>query len=110
MYTYIARRQGSASRSARRGGRPEDARGGLSWGAGILYVLFSEPLDAVFGEMGYTNSVFILMVYSPGIVGVLLVWKHDGLPGLGRFFRRFALVRMSSSAWSSPSGTRRRSC
>jgi membrane protease YdiL (CAAX protease family) len=72
---------------------------GLSWGAGILYVLFSEPLDAVFGPMGYTNPVFILMVYSPGIVGVLLVWKHDGLPGLGRFFRRFALVRMSWAWW-----------
>lgn len=72
---------------------------GLSWGAGILYVFFQEPLDSVFGPMGYTNPIFIFMVYSPGIVGVLLVWKHYGISGLGRFLRRFALVRMSPTWW-----------
>jgi membrane protease YdiL (CAAX protease family) len=72
---------------------------GLSWGVGILYVFFSEPLDAVFGPMGYTNPIFIFMVYSPGIVGVLLVWRHEGLAGVARFFRRFALVRMSPAWW-----------
>ena len=72
---------------------------GLSWGAGILYVFFQEPLDSVFGPMGYTNPIFIVMVYSPGIVGLVLVWRHDGVAGLGRFFRRFALVRMSPTWW-----------
>ncbi|WP_341358298.1 type II CAAX endopeptidase family protein [Georgenia sp. M64] len=72
---------------------------GLSWGVGVLYVFFSEPLDGVFGPMGYTNPIFIFMVYSPGIVGVLLVWRHEGLAGVARFFRRFALVRMSPAWW-----------
>ncbi|TRW44076.1 CPBP family intramembrane glutamic endopeptidase [Georgenia yuyongxinii] len=72
---------------------------GLSWGAGALYVMFQDTLDGVFGPMGYTNPVFVLMVYAPGIVGVLLVWRHYGLSGLARFFRRFALWRMSMAWW-----------
>lgn len=72
---------------------------GLSWGAGILYVSLQEPLDAVFGPMGYTNPIFIFMVYSPGIVGVLLVLKHHGITGLSSFVRRFVLVRMSPVWW-----------
>jgi membrane protease YdiL (CAAX protease family) len=71
----------------------------LSWGSGGLYVLFQERLDAVFGPMGYTNPLFIFMVYAPGIVGVLMVWRHCGLAGLGGFFRRFALARMSPTWW-----------
>lgn len=72
---------------------------GLSWGAGALYMLFQAQVDAVFGPMGYTNPVFILMVYTPGIVGVAMVWRHYGLKGLGHFFRRFALWRMAPSWW-----------
>ncbi|MFJ2031065.1 type II CAAX prenyl endopeptidase Rce1 family protein [Streptosporangium sp. NPDC087985] len=72
---------------------------GLSWGAGVLYVLFQEKLDAVFGPMGYTNPLFVLIVYTPGIVGVFMVWRHYGISGLGGFFRRFASWRMSLSWW-----------
>ncbi|GAA1635654.1 type II CAAX endopeptidase family protein [Georgenia ruanii] len=71
----------------------------LSWGAGVLYMLFQERLDAVFGPMGYTNPLFIFMVYAPGIVGVLMVWRRFGLAGLGAFLRRFALARMSLAWW-----------
>lgn len=48
----------------------------LSWGAGVLYVVFQEQVEGIFGPMGYTNPVFIFMVYSPGIVGILMVWRH----------------------------------
>ncbi|MGW5667113.1 CPBP family intramembrane glutamic endopeptidase [Micromonospora sp. NPDC003776] len=71
----------------------------LSWGMGMLYVLFQAKVEAIFGRMGYTNLVFIFMVYAPGIVGVLMVWRHYGLSGLGGFFRRFTLSRMSLSWW-----------
>jgi membrane protease YdiL (CAAX protease family) len=71
----------------------------LSWGAGVLYVLFQEPLEDVFGPMGYTNPLFILLVYSPGIVGVFMVWRHYGRSGLVSFFRRFALWRMPLTWW-----------
>ena len=72
---------------------------GLSWGMGVLYVLFQAKVDAIFGPMGYTNPVFILMVYAPGIVGVAMVWHRYGLSGLGSFFRRFTLWRMSLAWW-----------
>lgn len=71
----------------------------LSWGSGGLYVAFQEQVDAIFGPMGYTNPVFIFMVYAPGIVGILMVWRHYGLKGLGSFFRRFALWRLSTWWW-----------
>ncbi|WP_262107928.1 CPBP family intramembrane glutamic endopeptidase [Arthrobacter sp. Marseille-P9274] len=72
---------------------------GLSWGAGALYMLFQAEIDAIFGPMGYTNPVFILMVYTPGIVGVAMVWRHYGLSGLASFFRRFGQWRMALSWW-----------
>ncbi|MFE9694191.1 CPBP family intramembrane glutamic endopeptidase [Micromonospora sp. NPDC005806] len=71
----------------------------LSWGMGMLYVLFQAKVESIFGPMGYTNPVFIFLVYAPGIVGVFMVWRHYGLSGLGSFFRRFRLWRMSLSWW-----------
>ncbi|KAE8764913.1 CPBP family intramembrane glutamic endopeptidase [Georgenia thermotolerans] len=71
----------------------------LSWGSGVLYMLFQEPLEALFGPMGYTNPLFIFMVYAPGIVGVVMVWRRLGLAGLGGFLRRFALARMPLAWW-----------
>ncbi|MEO6956786.1 MAG: type II CAAX endopeptidase family protein [Antricoccus sp.] len=71
----------------------------LSWGMGIAYVIFQEPIEKIFGKMGYTNPVFILMVYAPGIVGVAMVWRHAGIAGLRSFFRRFTLWRMPLIWW-----------
>src|SRR5690606_14584562 len=71
----------------------------LSWGMGIAFVLFQSQVEALFGEMGYTNPVFIFMVYSPAIVGIAMVWRSYGLRGLGSFFRRFTLWRMAAKRW-----------
>ncbi len=71
----------------------------LSWGTGVLYVLFQEKVEAIFGPLGYTNPVFIFLVYAPGIVGVSMVWRHYGLSGLVDYFRRFRLWRMSLAWW-----------
>jgi membrane protease YdiL (CAAX protease family) len=71
----------------------------LSWGAGVIYVVFQEQVEAIFGPMGYTNPVFVFMVYSPAIIGVLMVWRHYGLRGLGSFFRRFSLWGMPRVWW-----------
>jgi membrane protease YdiL (CAAX protease family) len=61
---------------------------GLTWGlaAVLIFVSFSTP-------------VFILAVYSPGIVGIFLVWRYYGLKGLGSFFRRLTLWRMPLVWW-----------
>jgi membrane protease YdiL (CAAX protease family) len=72
---------------------------GLGWGIGLLMVLFMEQIEAVFGPIGYTNPVFILIVYSPAIAGLALVWWHCGVAGLGRYFRRLALWRLPGAWW-----------
>ncbi len=46
-----------------------------------------------------SNPLIILAVYSPGFVGVFLVWRFYGLKGLGRFFRRLTLWRMPLVWW-----------
>lgn len=72
---------------------------GLSWGIIALLILFPDQIEAVFGEMGYTNPLFILAVYAPGFAGVFLVWRHYGLKGLVSFFRRLTLWRMPVAWW-----------
>jgi uncharacterized protein len=72
----------------------------LGWGAGILMTVFQEQVEAVFGPIGYTNPVFILVVYSPALAAVWLIWRHYGLHGLGRFAARFALWRMPGVWWA----------
>jgi hypothetical protein len=50
----------------------------LSWGLGALVITFMDQIEDWFGPMGYTNPAFILMVYSPGFIGVYMVWRHYG--------------------------------
>lgn len=72
----------------------------MTWGLGVLAVAFGDRLEAVFGPMGYTNPVFVLMVYSPGIVGVLMVWRHGGVRALRGLLGRLTLWRMSPAWWA----------
>jgi len=72
---------------------------GLTWGLAALFVLFSDQIIAIFGEISMTNPLFILAVYSPGFAGVFLVWRQYGLKGLGSFFRRLTLWRVSRWWW-----------
>lgn len=71
----------------------------LSWGAIALLMVFYDQIVALFGERSETNLVFILAVYSPGIAGVFLVWRHYGLQGLGSFIRRLTLWRVPLHWW-----------
>jgi membrane protease YdiL (CAAX protease family) len=72
---------------------------GLSWGLIALALLFPAQIEAIFGPIGYTNPLFILAVYAPGIAGIVLVWRHYGLKGLGSYFRRLTLWRMPLTWW-----------
>ena len=72
---------------------------GLSWGIAALLIFFTDQMVAVFGEITNRNPLFILMAYSPGIAGVIVVWRHYGLKGLGSFFRRLTLVQMPLVWW-----------
>lgn len=73
---------------------------GLTWGIAALLILFTEQLESIFGRVSYTNPLFILAVYSPGIAGVFIVWRTSGTAGLRAFFRRLTLWRMSAAWWA----------
>ncbi len=71
----------------------------LTWGIAALLILAPEPMERIFGPMGYTNVAFIVAVYGPAIAAVLLVVRSYGLAGLVLFVRRFTLWRMSVPWW-----------
>lgn len=73
---------------------------GLSWGTGALAAFFPEQGEALTGPIGLTNPLFMLVVYSPAIAGIGLVWRYYGLQGLGRFFRRLLMWRMPWAWWA----------
>lgn len=66
----------------------------MTWGIGVLLVLFGEQIEAMFGELGPTNPVYLLAVYSPAVAAIFLVWRHYGRHGLGSYLRRLTLWRM----------------
>lgn len=72
---------------------------GLGWGTGALLFLFTDQIEALFGPVSGTNPVFILLVWSPAIAGLALVWRHHGRRGMGSFLRRLTLWKMPSPWW-----------
>jgi len=72
---------------------------GLTWGIAALLILFPDQVAAIFGEIGLSNPLVILAVYSPGFSGLFLVLWHYKLKGLGSFLRRLALWRAPLGWW-----------
>jgi len=72
---------------------------GLTWGIAAILILFPDQITAIFGEIGLGNPLIILAVYSPGFAGILLVWWHYKLKGLGSFFRRLTLWQAPLVWW-----------
>ena len=64
---------------------------GLTWGLAAVAILFADQVTALFGEIGLTNPLVILAIYSPGIAGVGLVLSRYGLKGLGSYFQRLTV-------------------
>ncbi len=67
---------------------------GLSWGLAAMAIFFADKLEPIFGPIGYTNPLFIVAVYAPGLSGIALVLRHYGIKGFGRYLRRLTLWRM----------------
>ncbi len=72
---------------------------GLTWGIAAILILFYDQVVAIFGEISMSNPLYILAVYSPGIAGVFLVWRHYGFAGLRSFFKRLTLWRAPTKWW-----------
>jgi membrane protease YdiL (CAAX protease family) len=64
-----------------------------------LFLLFPDQLTPIFGEISTSNPFFLLAVYSPSLSGILLIWHHYGLKGLGSFFRRLFIWRAPIQWW-----------
>jgi uncharacterized protein len=101
--------EGGSSRTVERSRRPMSVRTlwpflaitfGLTWGVGMLLLPFGEQIEALFGELGPTNPVYLLMVYSPAVAALVLVGRHHGVAGIGSFLRRLTLWRMSRAWWA----------
>jgi hypothetical protein len=73
---------------------------GLGWGIAALMVVFQDQVEAIFGEISMTNPVFLLVVYSPAMAGIILVWRYYGREGLRSYFRRVTLWRMPRAWWA----------
>lgn len=73
---------------------------GLGWGLAIVGLVFTDQIEAIFGEIGEANPLFILAVWSPAIAGISLVWRHYGVAGLGSYFRRLTMWRMPWAWWA----------
>lgn len=72
---------------------------GITWGLALLIVLFPQQIVHIFGEINYTNPLYIVAVYAPAIAAIFLVWRYYGMGGLASFLRRITLWRMSLSWW-----------
>lgn len=71
----------------------------LGWGIGAALFLFTDQIEAIFGEVSGTNPVFILLVWSPAIAGLGLVWRHHGREGVISFLRRLTYWRTPVPWW-----------
>lgn len=67
---------------------------GLSWGLASLAIFFADKLEPIFGPIGYTNPLFVLAVYAPGLSGIALVLYHYGFRGLRSYLKRLTLWRI----------------
>lgn len=68
---------------------------GLAWGIFALFILFPEPVAAIFGEISGHHPLFILAVYAPAIAAFTVITYHSGVRGLRRYLTRLLLWRCS---------------
>lgn len=67
----------------------------IAWGGMGLVFVFQDAVEAALGPMGPTHPLFILAVWAPAILAILLVLWYGGLPGLRRYLSRLLLWRAS---------------
>ena len=60
----------------------------ITWGVGLLVVLFPGPLEALFGKLSVSSPLFVLAVAGPTIAATILTVARDGLAGLGALYAR----------------------
>lgn len=72
----------------------------LTWGLGTALMVFPDQITAMFGEFSVTNPLYLIMTWSPGLVGTLLIVITTGLSGLRRFFGRLFDASVPLAWWA----------
>lgn len=72
---------------------------GLGWGVAVLMLVFQEQIESTLGEIGYTNPVFVTVVYSPAIAALVLTARHGGRHAVAGLLRRVLLWRLPARWW-----------
>jgi len=72
----------------------------LTWGLGVVLMVFPDQITAIFGELGVTNPLYLVMTWSPGLVGMFLVVMVTGLSGLRRFLGRLFDLSVPLAWWA----------
>ena len=70
---------------------------GLAWAIFAVFILATDWVTSVFGELSGSHPLFILAVYAPAIAALTLVLRATGSAGLKRFLSR--LLIWSVSPW-----------
>lgn len=73
---------------------------GIAWGVFLLFALFPDEVEALFGPPSGTHPLFALAVWAPAIAALVLVGRQGGRAGLRRFLGRFLLWRMPAGWWA----------
>ncbi len=65
----------------------------ITWGIGLVAILFPEQFKRIFGELNYFNPVAIIAIAAPTISATILAWAWEGRPGLKALYARFTQWR-----------------
>lgn len=65
----------------------------ITWGIGLVAILFPEQFKQIFGELNYFNPVAIIAIAAPTISATILAWAWEGRPGLKALYARFTQWR-----------------
>ncbi len=67
----------------------------LTWGIGVVVLLFPSQLEAIFGPFSEGNPLFFLAVFSPTLSTLILTGLIEGRDGLWELIRRLGRWRFN---------------
>lgn len=73
---------------------------GMTWGVMLLFIVFPQYVPAFLGPMSVTHPLYILAVWAPGLVAMLLIVTGTGFSGLRRYFGRLFHVDVAWTWWA----------
>ncbi len=73
---------------------------GATWGIVTLFIMLPQYIPAFLGPMSVTHPLYILAVWSPGLVAMALIVIGSGFGELRRYFSRLFHVNATWGWWA----------